>query len=56
MKHNVVEPRKVIKQAIQSATEMSMMILRIDKVITASKGGGGPKAPSPSDEFDDMPF
>jgi thermosome len=53
MKLNIVEPRKVLEQAIQSATEMSMMILRIDEVISASKGGSGPKMPSPQDELDD---
>ncbi len=54
MKHNVIEPRKVISQALQSATEMSMMILRIDEVISASKGGGGPRMPQSShDDYDD---
>ncbi len=53
MKENIIEPRKVILQAIKSATEMSMMILRIDEVISASKGGGGPKMPSPNDDMDD---
>ena len=38
----VLEPLRVGKQAINSATEAAVMILRIDDVI-ASKGGGGGK-------------
>ena len=38
----VLEPIRVGKQAINSATEAAVMILRIDDVI-ASKGGGGGK-------------
>lgn len=38
----VIEPIRVGKQAINSATEAAVMILRIDDVI-ASKGGGGGK-------------
>jgi chaperonin GroEL (HSP60 family) len=43
---NVVEPLRVKTQAIQSATEVATMILRIDDVIAAKefeapKGGGG---------------
>jgi chaperonin GroEL (HSP60 family) len=53
MKRNVIEPRKIISQALQSATEMSMMVLRIDEVISASRGGSGPKMPSPHDDLDD---
>ena len=34
---NVVEPLRVVEQAIQSATETAIMILRIDDVIS-SKG------------------
>jgi archaeal chaperonin len=51
---DVIEPRKIILQALKSATEMSMMILRIDEVISASKGSGGPNMPqSPQDDMDD---
>jgi chaperonin GroEL (HSP60 family) len=39
-KANVIEPLRVGKQAIRSATEVAVMILRIDDVI-ASKGSGG---------------
>ena len=39
-KLNILEPMRVMKQAIQGATETAMMILRIDDVI-ASKSGGG---------------
>jgi thermosome len=43
-KDNVVEPLRVGRQAISSATDAAVMILRIDDVI-ASKGGGGPPMP-----------
>jgi thermosome len=39
-KQNVLEPFRVGKQAINSATDAAVMILRIDDVI-ASRGGGG---------------
>jgi chaperonin GroEL (HSP60 family) len=44
LKLNVVEPLKVKTQAVKSASEVSIMILRIDDVIAAgklNKGGGG---------------
>ncbi|MFX1277147.1 MAG: thermosome subunit beta [Promethearchaeota archaeon] len=44
VKLGVLEPLSVLTQAIQSATEVSSMILKIDDVIAASglsKGGGG---------------
>ena len=46
LKNNVVEPLRVKTQALQSATEVATMILRIDDVIAAKefeapKGGGG---------------
>ncbi len=46
-KEKVLEPMRVGKQGISSATDAAVMILRIDDVI-ASKGGGGaggPRAP-----------
>jgi chaperonin GroEL (HSP60 family) len=49
---NVIEPLRVIKQAIKSAADAAVMILRIDDVIAAKKteeakppAGGGPGAP-----------
>ena len=42
----IVEPMRVMKQAIQGATETAMMILRIDDVI-ASKNTGGPPGGMP---------
>jgi len=52
-KEKVLEPIRVGKQAISSATDAAVMILRIDDVI-ASKGGGaggkGPKGPDMGDE------
>ena len=44
-KEKVIEPLRVLKQAISSATETAVMILRIDDVI-ASKGAG-PAGPTP---------
>ncbi|MDW5563561.1 MAG: thermosome subunit alpha [Methanomassiliicoccus sp.] len=44
MDANVIEPLRVKKQAVESATEVAGMILRIDDVI-ASKKGPGPGAP-----------
>jgi thermosome len=45
-KAGVIEPIRVGKQAIESATEASVMILRIDDVIaTKSKGGSAPPTP-----------
>ncbi|MBI2077745.1 MAG: TCP-1/cpn60 chaperonin family protein [Euryarchaeota archaeon] len=41
---HVIEPLRVGRQALNSATEAATMILRIDDVI-ASKSGGGPAAP-----------
>jgi thermosome len=38
---NIIEPMRVKKQAIQSATEAATMIIRIDDVITAKKSSGG---------------
>jgi thermosome len=40
LKAEVIEPVSVKKQAIKSASEASQMILRIDDVISAGKGGG----------------
>ncbi len=45
-KENVVEPIRVGSQAISSATDAAVMILRIDDVI-AAKSGGGPGAGGP---------
>jgi|TARA_B100002003_G_scaffold215582_1_gene214531 thermosome len=46
-KEGVIEPLRVKSQAIDSASEVAVMILRIDDVI-ASKGGGG-GGPSPEE-------
>jgi archaeal chaperonin len=43
MQMNVIEPIRVGRQAINSATDAAVLILRIDDVI-ASRGGGGPGA------------
>jgi len=38
--HGIIEPLKVKTQALHSATEVSVMILRIDDIIAAKKKGG----------------
>ena len=38
---NVLEPVRVVDQAIQSAAETAVMILRIDDVITSRAGANG---------------
>jgi thermosome len=43
-RNNVIEPIRVGIQAIESATDAAVMVLRIDDVI-ASKGGEGPPMP-----------
>ncbi|RZD40393.1 MAG: thermosome subunit [Methanobacteriota archaeon] len=47
---NVLEPKRVVNQAIQSATETAIMILRIDDVIS-SKGGAGGDMMAGMDDF-----
>jgi len=52
-KEKVLEPIRVGKQAISSATDAAVMILRIDDVIASKggdKGGRGPKGPDMGDE------
>lgn len=46
-KDKVVEPIRVGKQAISSATEAAVMILRIDDVIASKGGAGGPPGGMP---------
>ncbi len=43
----VVEPFRVKSQAIQAATEVANMILRIDDVVASKGGGGGEEAGGP---------
>ena len=47
LKAGVVEPLRVKTQAISSATEAAVMILRIDDVIASSKAPGGPEGGMP---------
>jgi thermosome len=47
VKMNVIEPIRVKNQAIASATEVANMILRIDDVIAAKRGAGGPPGGMP---------
>lgn len=51
-KEGVVEPLRVKTQAINSATEAAVMILRIDDVIASSKSGGMPPGGMPDMDFD----
>lgn len=53
-KEGVIEPLKIKTQALSSASEVAIMILRIDDVIAAgSKGSGGPPSgPPPGDMAD----
>jgi thermosome len=51
IKENVLEPLRVKTQAINAATEVANMILRIDDVIAAKKGG----PPSPPGGHGGMP-
>jgi len=58
MENGVLEPLRIKKQAISSATDVAIMILRIDDVIAAkgmesSKGGGGEDFESESSSDED---
>ncbi|MGC8564870.1 MAG: thermosome subunit beta [Thermoplasmata archaeon] len=46
----IVEPIRVGEQAIDSATEAAVMILRIDDVVASKGGGGGAKPPEKKSE------
>ena len=41
LKAGIIEPIKIKSQAINSASEVAMMILRIDDVLASGKSGGG---------------
>ncbi len=47
VKNGVIEPTRVGKQAIESATEAAIMILRIDDVIATKSSGSSGSAPKP---------
>ncbi len=49
-KEGVIEPIRVGTQAIDSATEAAIMILRIDDVIASKGGGAGTKPPEKKSE------
>jgi thermosome len=49
-KENVIEPIRVGTQAISSATDAAVMVLRIDDVIAAKSGGGAPGGPGKGGE------
>jgi chaperonin GroEL (HSP60 family) len=53
-KENVIEPIRVGSQAISSATDAAVMVLRIDDVIAAKSGGApGGKGPGAGGEGDE---
>jgi thermosome len=54
-KLNIIEPIRVMRQAIQGATETAMMILRIDDVIASKSGGGGMPGGMPPGGMGGMP-
>lgn len=47
MKEGVIEPLKIKTQAVSSASEVAVMILRIDDVIAAGPSSRGPQGPPP---------
>ncbi len=49
----VIEPIRVGKQAINSATDAAIMILRIDDVVASKGGSGAPPAPKNRPESED---
>ncbi len=49
-KEDVIEPIRVGTQAISSATDAAVMVLRIDDVIAAKSGGGAPGGPGKGGE------
>jgi len=46
IKAGIIEPLKIKTQAIKSASEVAIMILRIDDVIASAGGAGGGGMPS----------
>jgi thermosome len=48
-KEGVIEPLRVKTQAVDSASEVAVMVLRIDDVIASKGGGGGAGGPSPEE-------
>jgi archaeal chaperonin len=48
-KLRVVEPARVKRQALSSATEVASMVLRIDDIIASKKSGGSPGGPGGHD-------
>ena len=51
----VIEPQRVKKQAIQSATEACEMILRIDDLVAAQGALNKPDAPEGMDDPGNLP-
>jgi thermosome len=56
MRGIAVEPIRVGRQALLSATDAAIMILRIDDVIASKRGGGGGKGPKPGPGGEDGEF
>jgi chaperonin GroEL (HSP60 family) len=51
---DIIEPLRISRQAINSATDVAIMILRIDDVIAAKGGGGKSYAKGPKEEMDEV--
>ncbi|NYT19211.1 MAG: thermosome subunit, partial [Methanosarcinales archaeon] len=50
--NDVIEPLRIKTQAINAATEATVMILRIDDVIASSGGSSGPMPDIPDVDLD----
>ena len=50
--HGIIEPMKIKEQAISSATEVAIMVLRIDDVIAARGKGANSGSTNPMTNFD----
>lgn len=51
-KEGIIEPSIILKKALSSAVELSLMIFKVDRVVSVAKGSTGPKMPSKKDEED----
>jgi len=56
LERGIVEPLEIKIQAIKSASEVAMMILRIDDVIASGKSGGMPSGGMPGMPSPDMEY
>jgi thermosome len=52
MKEGIIEPANILKKVLSSAVELSVMIFKVDRVVSVAKGSTGPKMPTKKDEED----